>query len=46
MDHTPEERQLPKPSSRPAKGKRDKVRLKDAEGQGDVWEKIMYMYNI
>mmetsp|Transcript_77346 Transcript_77346/g.121850 ORF Transcript_77346/g.121850 Transcript_77346/m.121850 type:complete len:227 (-) Transcript_77346:166-846(-) len=31
MDHTPEERQLPKPSSRPAKGKRDKDKRRIAE---------------
>lgn len=31
MDHAPEERQLPKPSSRPAKGKRDKDKRRIAE---------------
>lgn len=30
-DHSPEERQLPKPSSRPAKGKRDKDKRRIAE---------------
>ena len=31
MEHAPEERQLPKPSSRPAKGKRDKDKRRIAE---------------